>query len=666
MNVKNEPEISAGQLSDDDVAIETVDLSAKDIGFLLGKGGHTKRKLERISSARFEFGNKSDHGQDGILRIIGNAEQRWCALEFVGWTCNMRTGDVMVDLRQHKHHCIAVEVPRECVGFVTGKRGASLREVEEEWGTFLFFAVDVHDSVYEDGSTKTKLLIFGRDRWGRRGSQLKVMAAIEMKLPGSYVQHDEHEQLKPSFLFQDDDENDDGSLFASEKQDIVVDGHAATPAAKNHDRHDVGERCTEQSHGIATAQRDAGSVRGTNDDEVFGTLTRALSDREYSYALGKQGSTKRKLAMASDCIIEYIGRLAFFCGTRAGRERALHYTNLLLSQRGDAHHGVAADAATPINIEVDVDTRSDVTVCLVPKDYIGFVRGTRGGSLREIEQESRTLCFCDSNTTGDGRVVCYSHDAQNRMHAIRLIKKRIDVKEQMDRRQHGGLHSDRSTGRPHGYADRGTGHDPERRYSGGHRGPRSVPSQQHSTGSAPSALLTAPPMRSGLLVSPAGPSPHHRAMDHTATDAHGYARDASRTHRPHTPSDGQDRRGWVDSDRNRHGGGRSPLRDNQSSLPVRGSRKADGDNGWDDRTRNRDKRRHDDDSDDDDSERGRTHWRDEKRQRSTHESPSHSTRHRHTDRPSRYEPSHRYGSARARGSPTPPRDDHDRSGRARW
>ena len=35
-----------------------------------------------------------------------------------------------------------------------------------------------------------------------------------------------------------------------------------------------------------------------------------LTGENFSYALGSKGSTRRKLAAASGCIIEYVGKLA--------------------------------------------------------------------------------------------------------------------------------------------------------------------------------------------------------------------------------------------------------------------------------------------------------------------------------------------------------------------
>ena len=75
-----------------------------------------------------------------------------------------------------------VDVPEDCVGFVMGKGGNTLRQMEEEWGTLMFFA-----QVGEPGHEETeKLCIFGALR-SRRGAELKVMSAVEHKHPGHFV-----------------------------------------------------------------------------------------------------------------------------------------------------------------------------------------------------------------------------------------------------------------------------------------------------------------------------------------------------------------------------------------------------------------------------------------------------------------------------------------------
>merc|ERR1719262_582516 len=76
-----------------------------------------------------------------------------------------------------------VHVPGEAVSFVTGKQGSFLRLMEEEFGALLFFL----DFNMDQRLDKTeRLAILGPMR-NRRGVELKVMAAVEMKCKGTYT-----------------------------------------------------------------------------------------------------------------------------------------------------------------------------------------------------------------------------------------------------------------------------------------------------------------------------------------------------------------------------------------------------------------------------------------------------------------------------------------------
>ena len=55
----------------------------------------------------------------------------------------------------------------------------------------------------------------------------------------------------------------------------------------------------------------------------WGYGTRKLGPNDFSYALGAKGSTRKKLAAASGAILEYVGNVAVFAGTRAQRLRRL-------------------------------------------------------------------------------------------------------------------------------------------------------------------------------------------------------------------------------------------------------------------------------------------------------------------------------------------------------
>merc|ERR1719454_839520 len=106
-----------------------------------------------------------------------------------------------------------------------------------------------------------KLAIFGSVR-GRRGAELKVLSAVETKVPG----------------------------YFSKIKDEVVD-------------------------------RD----RGRDDTGTWGTDTMTFEDDELSYALGKQGGTRRKLERSSGAVVQYVGHTALFSGAKPERRRAKEY-----------------------------------------------------------------------------------------------------------------------------------------------------------------------------------------------------------------------------------------------------------------------------------------------------------------------------------------------------
>merc|ERR1719356_1249641 len=53
----------------------------------------------------------------------------------------------------------------------------------------------------------------------------------------------------------------------------------------------------------------------TSSERGFDTDRMLFKDDELSYALGKQGTTRKKLEIASGAILQYIGHIAFIAGT---------------------------------------------------------------------------------------------------------------------------------------------------------------------------------------------------------------------------------------------------------------------------------------------------------------------------------------------------------------
>jgi len=288
-----------------------------------------------------------------------------------------------------REDCTMVDVPRDCVGYVTGARRATLGKIEEEWGTLMFFMstnMRRDDRGQGDGRRdfdgSEKLAIFG-DRRGRRGAELKCMSAVETKRPGYF-----------------------------------------TRDVKKH----------------------------TSEREGFASDTCPMDESELSYALGKDGTTRRKLARASGCIMEYVGQVAFICGTIQERTRARTYLKWLLKQRNGS-----------VYVE-DLKERDDVTIVPVPREAIGYVTGNRGSSLRQVEEDSGTFCFVEGGRGESEQLLIFGHHKPDREVAERLVnqlinekmrgdddRRRFDDYDRRDDRGGGGRFDDRA-GR---YDDRG-------------------------------------------------------------------------------------------------------------------------------------------------------------------------------------------------------------------
>lgn len=329
-----------GQSKRDNGEIDYLTISDEDAAFVMGPGGKTKKKIAAVSGAGLEL--KSNR-----LEITGTKEQRERCKKYVQLVMAQRVGPVrLVDAGEHGDLSI-LEVPADAVSFVTGRQGSFLRLVEEEFGALLFF-IDFDKANRRD--RLEKLAIFGSER-ERRGAELKVMAAIEMKQPGYFTNHDR--TLPPS-----------------------------SPA------------------------------------EGFDTDRMPIAEEDYSYALGKGGATRKKIARASGCIIEYVGRLAYLSGLKTERERARAYLVWLFAQRIGP-------------VEVNYVGRTDVTVVEVPKECVGFVTGHKGISLRSIEDATGTFCFIEGgreDPNRDPKPLLIFGQPDARVEAEIRLRQRIDQK----------------------------------------------------------------------------------------------------------------------------------------------------------------------------------------------------------------------------------------------
>ena len=120
--------------------------------------------------------------------------------------------------------------------------------------------------------------------------------------------------------------------------------------------------------------------------------------------------------------MEYVGQVAFICGTLDERVRAKTYLKWLLKQR----HG-------SVYVE-DLKDRDDVTIVPCPRDCIGYVTGNRGSSLRQVEEESGTFCFVEGGHGDAEQLLIFCHSRADREVAERLINNLINEKVRGDRK----------------------------------------------------------------------------------------------------------------------------------------------------------------------------------------------------------------------------------------
>ncbi|CDJ59348.1 KH domain-containing protein, putative, partial [Eimeria maxima] len=308
----------------DERVTHVMEIQDDDASFILGAGGRTKRKLSHVCGAEL---NIEERNGRTVLEMRGTEETIKRAKLYVGFVMQQRVGPVQLPPdAESRDDLTIIDVPHECVGYVTGRKGAGLRSVEEEWNTLMFF---------------TDL------RRARRGSELKVMSAVEQKMPGYFTDNIQE---------------------------------------------------------------------GSSTNEGFDTDYVAIAEKDYSYALGQRGSTRKKLARASGAILEYVGRIAFVAGTLQERMRAKQYLQWLCMQRTSFVH-------------VDTAGRDDCEVVHLPLDAVAYVTGSKGSNLRRVEEETGTFIFLDgARGGGEERLLIFCYDPEARRRARIRIEDRIDEK----------------------------------------------------------------------------------------------------------------------------------------------------------------------------------------------------------------------------------------------
>ena len=114
---------------------KVIDIATDDAAFVLGRGGATKRKIARVSGANIEL-------DEHALTITLNGTEKQCnhAIDYIDFIKQQRVGPVTIDMERSRGDFTGYTVPGDCIGFVMGRNGQTLRSMEEEWGVLMFFA----------------------------------------------------------------------------------------------------------------------------------------------------------------------------------------------------------------------------------------------------------------------------------------------------------------------------------------------------------------------------------------------------------------------------------------------------------------------------------------------------------------------------------------------
>lgn len=306
-----------------------VELKDKEVAYVFGRMGTTKDKLARVSGAHIDL-----HGQDlviqGDLNSVDRAEKYIKILldQRGGKTkgdrdSDKRSGDVFINPEDHLDDLTFVSVPVHCKGFVTGRNGATLRQIERECATLMTFCKNEQDLDGEE-----PLAIFGTRR-GRLAAQMKVMSIVEAKAEGWYIKDD-----KPPTINLSQPDLDEGggwgiSSFKLQEKEL---GYALGQRGATRQKLQIASNCIiqyvghwalfagtyeEQMRGkdyltwlINQRQRDFSvDISERNDVKVI-----YVPERCVGYVTGKKAQTLRNLEEKS-------GTFCFFDKRKSGRPK---------------------------------------------------------------------------------------------------------------------------------------------------------------------------------------------------------------------------------------------------------------------------------------------------------------------------------------------------------
>ncbi|CUV04071.1 unnamed protein product [Cryptosporidium hominis] len=331
-------------------------IESADASFIVGTGGRTRRKLAAVSGTSITI--IQDDSKTARVEINGDAACREKAYLYLKYLVQQKHGPVTIDVTPDSRDDLTiVNVPALCVGYITGKKGQGLRAIEEDSGTLMFFSRPEEECPTDSTPPSNGVPM------NNGNSQSQYILAIF-----GVARNRRAAELRVM-------------CYIEQK----INGHFTKDLkAESHDH--IEDLATDIVH---------------------------IETEDLSYAVGKEGNTRRRLCASSGAIIEYVGNFAFIHGDLSERKRAKEYLAWLIAQRTST-------------VSVDTRAREDVTVVSIPQNVIGYVTGAKGSFLRRVEDETGTFIFIDENKGNVlERVLIFSRSAFGRQKARDFIERRM-------------------------------------------------------------------------------------------------------------------------------------------------------------------------------------------------------------------------------------------------
>eukprot|EP00931_Biecheleriopsis_adriatica_P072343 TRINITY_DN4653_c0_g1_i1.p1 TRINITY_DN4653_c0_g1~~TRINITY_DN4653_c0_g1_i1.p1 ORF type:complete len:1007 (+),score=294.37 TRINITY_DN4653_c0_g1_i1:26-3022(+) len=269
-----------------------------------------------------------------------------------------------------------VPMPGDLAPFISGKQRNRLNEIEDEDEVVIFFMSypepEKTDPMPEQTAPEQGEAPASPDDFSDHISQ---SVADFLKPEGGYEAaskpEDKPEEEKP--------EEESGEIKAEEdpekpKMDILIfsiDARSRVRARLKLAR--------------AVESKEPGYVLGSDPEACMCSEQGAGTDiidfaEDVAWLSGKQGKTKKKIAAASDCCIEFINQFGYLAGTSAERARAKQYFEWFLLKKPDNQKDLVMSAG-------ELDARDDVTIALLSTEEKNSITKELG----DIEEETRTF-----------------------------------------------------------------------------------------------------------------------------------------------------------------------------------------------------------------------------------------------------------------------------------